>query len=362
MKYISTLIILFLFIFSCKNESNSTITSSKNLSSKNGTQQMVDSLKAIYARTNFEGHKYESKNAALIINQKLKKLQQEGKTDWQLMVSFAKELLNAGETRQSLNIIQTLYNNIPQFQQLSKESLVFYQLWAIAWMRMGEQDNCISNHSDESCVFPIRGKGIHINKEGSQNAIKIYKQILEKYPNDFESKWLLNIAYMTLGEFPNNVPTKWRLSPQKIKSDYQLPEFKNISMNLGLDINSLAGGSVVDDFNNDGYLDIVTSSWGLADQIRYFINNGNGTFSEQTQQAGLTGLTGGLIQKGHGVSFADIDNDGDQDIYTTIGGALSGGLFQNALFQNPRNSNNWIVIQLEGKTANRCAIGSRIHL
>ena len=32
------------------------------------------------------------------------------------------------------------------------------------------------------------------------------------------------------------------------------------------------------------------------------------------------------MQKGHGISFGDLDNDGDQDIYEDMGGAVSGDL------------------------------------
>ncbi|MGH7455910.1 MAG: CRTAC1 family protein, partial [bacterium] len=70
----------------------------------------------------------------------------------------------------------------------------------------------------------------------------------------------------------------------------------------------------------------------------------------------------GHLQKGHGVSFGDLDNDGDQDIYTVIGGALPGDAFQNALFENPGHGNHWITLKLEGVQTNRAAIGARIKI
>jgi hypothetical protein len=71
----------------------------------------------------------------------------------------------------------------------------------------------------------------------------------------------------------------------------------------------------------------------------------------------------GHLQKGHGVSFADLDHDGDQDIYIELGGAYKGDAYQNALFLNPgQNTNNWIKLQLQGTTANRGAIGTKIKV
>src|SRR4030095_16151316 len=53
---------------------------------------------------------------------------------------------------------------------------------ALAYLRMGEQQNCIDNRNDASCVFPILGTGIHTNKKPVEVAIDRYAAILEKNP------------------------------------------------------------------------------------------------------------------------------------------------------------------------------------
>jgi hypothetical protein len=69
------------------------------------------------------------------------------------------------------------------------------------------------------------------------------------------------------------------------------------------------------------------------------------------------------IQKGHGVGFGDLDHDGDEDMYVVIGGAFDGDDYFNCLFENPNpDKNNWVVLKLEGATANRPAIGARVKL
>ncbi|MCC7297750.1 MAG: VCBS repeat-containing protein, partial [Bacteroidia bacterium] len=97
-----------------------------------------------------------------------------------------------------------------------------------------------------------------------------------------------------------------------------------------MDVDGLAGGSVIEDFNNDGLLDIFCTSYGLSDQCRLFFNNGEGGFNEVTESAQLKGITGGLNAK-----QADYDNDGFTDILILRGAWLDkGGEFPNSLLHN----------------------------
>ena len=81
------------------------------------------------------------------------------------------------------------------------------------------------------------------------------------------------------------------------------------------------------------------------------------SFEEVTSVGGF-----GHIQKGHGVSFADLDNDGDQDIYAVLGGAYEGDNYTNVCFENPTFENNWVILSLEGVQSNRSAIGTKLKL
>ncbi len=60
------------------------------------------------------------------------------------------------------------------------------------------------------------------------------------------------------------------------------------------------------------------------------------------------------------MSFADLDNDGDQDIYIQMGGAQWADKFYDAIFENPGFENNSLTVILEGRESNRSAIGARI--
>ncbi|MYI61468.1 MAG: hypothetical protein F4105_07345, partial [Gemmatimonadetes bacterium] len=222
-----------------------------------------------------------------------------------LRLELAIQLLRAGQTREAiaeLHILQA-QNLPPSLRTRVRDRL------GLAYLRLGEQENCLLNHTIASCLLPIQGEGIHTLQEGSQAAIEQYTAALHENPDDLSARWLLNIAYMTLGQYPHAVPPEWLISPDCFADSSAIGRFADRAPGLGLDVVALSGGSIVDDFDNDGYLDVVASSWGLDDQLRYFRNQGDGTFAEHTEQAGLTGQVGGL-----NICQADYDNDGHRDI------------------------------------------------
>jgi hypothetical protein len=204
------------------------------------------------------------------------------------------------------------------------------EAFATAYLRLGEETNCLARHGPESCLMPIRGTGIHTLPQGSRKAIEELASLLRRYPDDVASRWLLNLAYMTLGEYPDGVPSEWRIPPSTFASDHDVKTFPNIASKLGLDVVGTAGGSIMEDFDRDGFLDIMASGWGLREQLRYFRNNGDGTFSERTEQAGLLGQVSGL-----NMCHTDYDNDGDADVLVLRGAWLHAeGLHPNSLLRN----------------------------
>ncbi|PYJ80508.1 MAG: hypothetical protein DME22_24045, partial [Verrucomicrobia bacterium] len=115
------------------------------------------------------------------------------------------------------------------------------------------------------------------------------------------------------------------------------------------------------DLDNDGYLDfyIGTGDPDLSTLIpnRMFRNAGGKFFQDVTTAGGF-----GHLQKGHGIAFADLDNDGDQDIFANMGGAYTGDIYRKALFENPGNTNHWLKLKLVGVKSNRAGIGARIKV
>ena len=138
--------------------------------------------------------------------------------------------------------------------------------------------------------------------------------------------------------------------------------FTNVAKEMGLDKPVFAMGANFGDIDNDGWLDMYlgTGNPDFTSLVpnRMFKNIGGQKFTDVTASARV-----GNLQKGHGVAFADIDNDGDQDIFAEIGGAYAGDGYYNSLYLNPgQGTNHWISIALEGTKSNRSAIGAHIVL
>jgi hypothetical protein len=225
----------------------------------------------------------------------------------------ANALLQLGQEQKAIDIFQELLNKIP-LGYIDQRQSVMKDL-AIAYMRLGERMNCINMHNGESCIYPLSKAAIHHDKTGSEKAIEIYKDLLRENPGDLESRWLLNIAYMTTGGYPQEVPPQFLLKIQDDDSMHLVKPFRDVAANVGLNYKCIAGGCIIDDFNNDNYPDIVLSSWSLSEPMRYYRNNGDGTFTDVSDSSGLGYLTGGLH-----IMQTDYNNDGFKDIFVLRGG------------------------------------------
>ena len=244
-----------------------------------------------------------------------KEMDQEKDAVRRLSIGFAYglELLKGGETGGAISILNGMLNTIDQnkipMDSASKREL--YSNLAIAYMRQGEIENCVQNHNHQSCFIPIAGGGIHKLQSGSRQAIDVYLRSLKEFPNDLENIYL---AYMTIGEYPAKVPAEYRIDPAWFTNKVKIQPFTDIAPQLGVNKQSMAGGTIVDDFNNDGWLDILATSWGPYEELSFYINNGDGTFSDQTKAWKLDGQVGSL-----NVNQTDFNNDGWLDIFLMRG-------------------------------------------
>jgi hypothetical protein len=124
------------------------------------------------------------------------------------------------------------------------------------------------------------------------------------------------------------------------------------------------------DFDNDGWLDLMTVNGAVTQNIealarnepfslqqrkQVFRNLGNGLFTDVTKQAGAVFET---AEVGRGLAFGDIDNDGDIDVLI---GNDSGPL--RLLVNNVGNRKHWVGLRLAGAAAGgkvRDMVGARV--
>jgi len=243
---------------------------------------------------------------------------------------LADELLKAGRTEEAIAIAESLLHPSPHDAVEAPPSVQTHHFLGLCSMRLGEQENCVAHHGVDSCLAPIRGTGVHTLTRGSRSAIAEFTAVLKDQPDDLGARWLLNIASMTLGEYPDKVPPRWLIPPKTFAAESDVGRFYDKAPKAGLAIQGHAGGAIMEDFDQDGFLDVMLSSMGVEDQLHLFHNNGDGTFTDRTEAAGLMGETGGL-----NIIHADYDNDGHPDVFVLRGGWMQkGGRYPNSLLRN----------------------------
>ena len=302
-----------------------------------GHQKMLSLLEKIAARTPNE-HTFLGDRDTRALREKLAELPPDASAAnrWYLHRQLAENELNLGNETAAILHFSKAYNLLPEVRENlapGEANQLVFDL-GVAYMRTGETQNCCNRFTPESCILPIRGQGIHTKKSASKRAIEYFTEVLENSPQDTRvhlgSRWLLNIAYMTIGAYPEAVPEEYRIPAEAFESEEPFPRFINIAPRLGIDTFSLSGGAIGEDFDDDGYLDLVVSSWDPEAQVRFFRNERNGSFSDGTEEANLLGITGGL-----NLVQADYNNDGHVDVLVLRGAWLAhGGDHPNSLLRN----------------------------
>lgn len=153
------------------------------------------------------------------------------------------------------------------------------------------------------------------DKADLDKAATYFLDYLQRSPDNIGFKWLLNMTYMLSGQYPNAVPKAYLIPRALLESKENIVRFTDVAAASGLIRHGMAGGLIVDDFDNDGLLDAVISSQSDCTPLTYFHNNGDGTFTDRAAQAGLSTQTGGL-----NIIQTDYNNDGCKDILILRGG------------------------------------------
>jgi hypothetical protein len=230
---------------------------------------------------------------------------------------LAQQYVNAGASEPAIATLEALlveYKGMlpPRDVETLKSDIAF------AYFRLGELQNCTWNHNSDACIFPVAPGGVHKEQLGAREAAERYEALLADPNIDPDNalvyRWLLNVSDMVLGKYPDGVPKQWLIPLDGFKSDYDVGVFRDVAATRGVSALGRAGSVAMEDFDNDGHLDLMISRMGVDDPVEYFHNRGDGTFERRTDQAGLKGIVGGL-----NLVQADYDNDGCIDVYIPRG-------------------------------------------
>jgi hypothetical protein len=127
--------------------------------------------------------------------------------------------------------------------------------------------------------------------------------------------------------------------------------FTNITAGSGLEVTGFFLQAKMEDFDNDGYVDLVYSGGAHA----FFHNNGDNTFTE------VPGTFPGSDTM-HSFAFGDVNRDGAVDLYASYGNGYvtADSNNEDILWVNEGNANNWITFELEGIQSNQDAVGAKV--
>jgi hypothetical protein len=188
------------------------------------------------------------------------------------------------------------------------------EMLGVAHLHKAETDNGVFRTPGDRCLLRPTLATL-ADARDARVAIDYFTKALARRPGDGELTWLLNRAHMAAGSYPAGVAAANLIPPSAFASADDIGRFTDVAPQLGVDSFSSAGGVVVDDFDNDGSLEILTSNFDSCGRMQLFRRGPDGRFRDDAARAGLAGELGGL-----NLLQADYDNDGCTDVLVLRGG------------------------------------------
>jgi FG-GAP-like repeat len=236
-----------------------------------------------------------------------------------------------GQFAQAVSLIEQDVNKAGE-----SENKLFWL--AMCYIRRAEVENCLPKlidaaestglpanhdhnaHADHTQICALPLTQFHDRADSSRAAARLFESLLDRYDHANRLyQWLLNFCYMTIDAFPQEVPPKYLIQTEfidsfygahksEIEKQYSYLMFEDRAKELGVDTYNTGRGVAVEDFDNDGYLDIVTG--GSFDVVKYYKNDHGRGFIDKTEEVGLGGIKQPFV-----ITCADYDNDGWVDIF-----------------------------------------------
>jgi hypothetical protein len=126
-------------------------------------------------------------------------------------------------------------------------------------------------------------------------------------------------------------------------------------------------GASYGDLDNDGCYDFYLGTgnpepWFVLPNLLYIGVERDGRCTGRMDNVSM--LEGfGNVQKGHGIVFFDFDDDGDQDVFSDLGGMWPADRWVSQMFVNESDlDRHWTKIRLRGRRTNYYGVGARLKV
>jgi len=141
-------------------------------------------------------------------------------------------------------------------------------------------------------------------------------EALDANPSDERAKSWLWMTAQKMGGYPDFVPQNYRI---QVRGGYEATplEYEDIAERIGLDKTSGGRGTAIFDYDNDGYLDILMAA--SHGGCNLYHNNGDGTFTDVSIGSGWDGCVNAFA-----LNVGDYDNDGNPDVFVSRLGFYAG--------------------------------------
>lgn len=125
--------------------------------------------------------------------------------------------------------------------------------------------------------------------------------------------------------------------------------FKNTYTTSGISFEETNADVSIADIDNDGDLDLYLTSIYRGRVSHLYLNDGAGVFKD------VSWISGTRVGNAYGAAFADYDNDGFPDLLVASDDGVR-------LFKNNGNENHWLKIRIRDEGCNRFGVGAKVRI
>ena len=248
----------------------------------------------------------------------------------QLLWQLSFELLRCGRVDEALRAIHDSLDAWAVAGSPAQHAATLYSQQALVQLRRAEIENCVRRHNAECCLLPLRGAGVHSEREPAEAAAAALEAWAAHQPARLDVRWLRNLVAMALGEYPEGLDADVFIPTDTFASEVDVGRFVDVAPDLGVATFNHCGGVVVEDFDGDRQLDIVTSSFAPSAPLTFYAGGPGLSFEDASEASRANDQLGGLNLVG-----GDYDDDGDVDVLVLRGAWLfDDGQIRNSLLQN----------------------------